>query len=110
MNSGKQVLVALVAASSVAISSDASAAVLGADFLAHYSLTDLGSVTGLPPLYGGMIFKAGDPNTLIVGGEANTAAGLFYEVPVVRGGTSSVVGFGAPTPFGFVGGGKTGGG
>jgi hypothetical protein len=103
MNSGKQFLVASVAILAVALSSDSTAAVLGTDFIAHYSLTDLGTVAGLPPSFGGMVFKAGDPNTLIIGGSANFAEGLFYELPVFRDGTGSVVGFGAPTALGSVG-------
>lgn len=68
-----------------------------------YTATDLGSVTGLPPLYGGMVFKAGDNNTLLIGGQANTASGLYYEVPVVRDSSSNITGFGAPVAFGSVG-------
>ena len=36
-----------------------------------YSVANLGSVTGVPTNYGGLTFKAGDPNTILLGGSAN---------------------------------------
>lgn len=83
--------------------SQAQAIALGADFVADYSFTDLGSVGGLPPLYGGMVFKAGDTETLLIGGNANTASGLYYEVGVIRDGAGHITGFDAPVAFGGVG-------
>jgi len=76
---------------------------IGTDFLSDYTATELGSVAGLPTPYGGMVFKAGDANTLIVGGAANTANGLYYEIPVIRDGANHITGFGAPVAFGTVG-------
>lgn len=96
----------LVLAAAVALGllpGPASAQTVGADFLADYTATDLGSITGLPRNYGGMVFKAGDPNTLLVGGAANQTGGLYYEVPVVRDAMGHITGFGAITPFGTVG-------
>lgn len=81
----------------------ASALTIDPAFSGSYSFVDLGSVSGLPPLYGGMAFKAGDPDTLLIGGNANTAAGRFYEVPVIRDGLMNITGFGAPSVFGSVG-------
>ncbi len=81
----------------------ASALVIGPDFLADYFATDLGSVAGLSPSYGGMVFKAGDSNTLLIGGSANTVAGRYQEVPVIRDGSGHIIGFGALTPFGTIG-------
>src|SRR5262245_58380349 len=60
-----------------------------------YSLTSL-AITGVPIHYGGLIFKAGDPYTLIIGGAANETSGRFYEVPVVRGAGNHIVAFGTP--------------
>ena len=82
---------------------DAGTITFGPDFASDYTAMDLGSVTGLPTNYGGMVFKAGDPNTLLIGGAANTASGLFYEVPVVRDASDNITGFGAITAFGTVG-------
>jgi hypothetical protein len=65
-----------------------------------YSLTNV-AITGVPIHYGGLIFKAGDPGTLIIGGAAAEASGRFYEVPVVRGAGNHVVAFGTPVLRGF---------
>ena len=65
-----------------------------------YSLTIL-PIAGVPTHYGGLIFKAGAPNTLIIGGESTEASGRFYEVPVVRGAGNHVVAFGTPVLRGF---------
>ena len=36
-----------------------------------YTLFNLGSFAGVPTSYGGLVFKAGDPNTILLGGAAN---------------------------------------
>ena len=66
-----------------------------------YTVTSLGSIAGLPTPYGGLVFKAGDPNTILIGGAANTSSGLFYSVPVTRGAGGHIVSLGAPTALGF---------
>lgn len=86
------------------VQSTAHALTLGAQFSADYSATSLGSIAGLPPLYGGLTIKAGDTNTLLIGGNANTAGGLIYEVGVTRGAGNHITGFtGTPTAIGSVG-------
>lgn len=64
-----------------------------------YSITNLGSVTGVPPVYGGMVFK--DANTLWIGGAAITASGRYYSVAVTRGAGNHIVSLGAGTILGF---------
>lgn len=81
----------------------AGAITIGPDFVGNYTATDLGSIANLPPSYGGIAFKLGDPNTLLIGGNANTASGLYYEVPVIRDVSNNIIGFGAISPFGTVG-------
>ncbi|MGH8852634.1 MAG: hypothetical protein ACREYD_16735 [Casimicrobiaceae bacterium] len=66
-----------------------------------YSITNLGSVAGVPTNNGGLTFKAGDPNTILLGGSANNSAGLFYSVPVIRGAGNHIVALGAVTALGF---------
>src|SRR4029453_19187730 len=78
----------------------ASAQTIAPFYSGSYSLTSL-PIAGVPTHYGGMIFKAGDPNTLIIGGEAAEASGRFYEVPVVRGAGNHIVAFGTPVLRGF---------
>jgi len=65
-----------------------------------YSYSDLGSVPGVPTLYGGITLKLGDPNSLLIGGSANSAAGQIYEIGVTRDGAGHITGFtGTATPF-----------
>jgi hypothetical protein len=66
-----------------------------------YSLINLGSVAGVPTNYGGLIFKAGDPNTILLGGSANNSGGLFYSVAVTRGAGNHIVSLGPATALGF---------
>lgn len=80
------------------------ALVLAPTFAPNYSIASLGSIPGLPDNYGGLTLKAGDPNTLLIGGAANDAGGLIYEVGVTRGVGNHITGFtGTPTPIGTVG-------
>jgi hypothetical protein len=58
-----------------------------------YTIVDLGSVPGLPPLYGGLTFKYDDPNVLLIGGNANTAPGSLYSIGVTRDAMNHVSGF-----------------
>ena len=82
----------------LALASESQAISLGADFSSDYSVTDLGSITALPPLYGGLTFL--DANTILIGGNANAAAGRIYQANVVRdAGTHHITGFGAATLF-----------
>lgn len=72
-------------------------------FYAGYTFTDLGSIPGVPPLYGGINFAltngAIDFNALIIGGDANDIPGALYRVPLVRGLGGHITGFGAPATF-----------
>ena len=58
-----------------------------------YSFLDLGPVPGLPSYYGGLTFLLGEPDTLLIGGSANTASGLLYSIEVIRDSNYHVVGF-----------------
>lgn len=75
------------------IAAVANAQTIAAPYSANYTLTDLGPVLGLPTFYGGLTLKAGDLNTLLVGGNANTSSGGIYAVSVVRDGSSHITGF-----------------
>jgi hypothetical protein len=78
-----------------------SAQTLAPFYAGTYTVTDLGGIAGLPTPYGGLVFKAGDPNTILIGGAANTGAGRIYSVPVTRGTGGHIVSFGAITALGF---------
>jgi hypothetical protein len=73
---------------------DGHAQQLGPEFVKDYSFADLGQVPGLPPRQGGLVPLRGDPDTLLIGGYANTPAGKLYAVKVTRDGTKSIVAFG----------------
>ena len=86
----------------LALHGDSRALALGPDFAADYTATSFGSVPGLPALYGGLTFL--DSNTLLIGGNANTAAGRLYTIDVTRGAGGHITGFsGTANQFGSVG-------
>jgi PEP-CTERM motif len=66
-----------------------------------YSATSLGSVTNLPPLYGGLTFL--NDNTVLIGGAANGSTGQIYQASVTRDINGHVTGFGAATAYGTMG-------
>ncbi len=51
---------------------------------AGYTLTDLGSIDQLPSQYGGLTIRPEQPNTLYIGGSANTSSGGLYTVALTR--------------------------
>lgn len=58
-----------------------------------YAAFDLGAVPGMPPYkYGGLRLAAGDPDTLLIGGDANFENAAIYAVPLVRS-CGHIVGF-----------------
>lgn len=90
---------ALVLASGLAGSSGL-AQTLAPAFSSDYSIVNLGGVAGVPGPLGGVTFKAGDLNTLLLGGSANNAGGAIYEIGLVRGAGNHITGFtGTPTLF-----------
>lgn len=87
----------MIAIAALGLAAQAHAITLGADF-STYTVTDLGSVAQLPPLYGGLTFLSADK--IIIGGNANVAEGRIYEAAVLRdAGTQRITGFGAATLF-----------
>lgn len=82
-----------------AVTCCSTAQTINAPYSSNYSFIDLGSVTGLPANYGGLTMKAGDTNTLIIGGAANGANGVLYEVGVTRDGSGHINGFSSPASF-----------
>ncbi len=58
-----------------------------------YTITDLGSVPGVPTNYGGLTFKTGDPDTILIGGAANNAAGNLYAIAITRDSGHHISGF-----------------
>ena len=58
-----------------------------------YTVTNLGSVPGLPTPYGGLDFLPSNSNVIVIGGAANTASGALYSIGVVRGAGNHITGF-----------------
>jgi hypothetical protein len=58
-----------------------------------YTAIDLGAVPDLPTPYGGMTLKAGDNNTLLIGGGANGSSGAFYDIGLTRDANNHITGF-----------------
>ena len=58
-----------------------------------YTLSDIGSVPGLPTPYGGLAFLPSNSNVIVIGGAANTAQGAFYSIGVVRDAQHHITGF-----------------
>lgn len=88
----------------IGAAASASALSLGSDFASDFTVTDLGSPAGVPTRLGGLTLKPSDPDTLLIGGNANTSSGRLYEIGVSRDGSGSIDGFtGTATSFGDVG-------
>src|SRR4030095_3965301 len=51
-------------------------------FAAAYSCVRLGTAPGVPFGWGGLTLKYDDPNTLLMGGHANTTNGRIYQIGV----------------------------
>ena len=97
---GIRIVLLLVLALAIAPAGSASAQTLAAPFDGSYSVQDLGQVPGVPDSLGGLTFKTGTTDRLLIGGQANDAAGALYEIGVVRDGAGHIVGFtGAATRF-----------
>lgn len=71
-------------------------AVLGSDFVNDYTVTNVGPVLGALGYFGGIEFKAGDPDTLLICDEVETATGTIYEVGVTRDTDGHITGFAGP--------------
>jgi hypothetical protein len=72
----------------------------GPGFAGSYTFADLGPVPGVPEPYGGLTLKFDDPNTLLIGGNANQATGALYAIGVTRDAMGHITGFsGTSTRF-----------
>jgi len=68
-------------------------------YASRYTVSDLGSVPGVPPLYGGCALKFDDANTLLIGGDANDAPGALYSIGLVRDSDGHITGFSGTAMF-----------
>lgn len=70
------------------------AATLAPAFSSFYSLIDLGTIPKLPVAYGGLTFKPGDANQLLIGGLADTPDSGIYSAKVKRDSDNHITSFG----------------
>jgi len=104
-----------VTAASKPVSTQGFGACVGAEpatlvppFDVDYTCVALGSVPGVPTNYGGLTLKFDDPNTLLIGGNANTSDGRIYQIAVIRDKDMHITGFSGeaslyPTPGSTIG-------
>lgn len=93
-------LIVVAAALSLALTRPVDAQIaLAPPFDTDYSFTDLGAVPGLPPPAGGLVFRANDPGTLLIGGAANDFSAKIYKIGVVRDASQHVTGFTGTAAF-----------
>ena len=67
--------------------------VLAPPFDVNYQLVGLGYPTGVPGSLGGICFKPGDNNKVLIGGGANGANGAIYEIGISRSPNGYITGF-----------------
>jgi hypothetical protein len=64
-----------------------------------YNIRALGEVPGLPENYGGFTFKAGDANTLLIGGDSEDPGAQIFQISVVRDATHHISNFAGTVQF-----------
>ncbi len=72
---------------------------MGASFSSQYSLTNLGAAAGVPNPYASIVFQAGKPNVLLVGGNSTRSTGEIYSVPLARDAANHVNRLSVAVPF-----------
>ncbi|MBI5386507.1 MAG: Ig-like domain-containing protein [Verrucomicrobia bacterium] len=93
MNKSSLLILAALA-SLLAVPGERLAAQTVAPFYAGaYAIRDVGAAPDVPGRYGGLAFKAGTTNTLLIGGDGNTHDAKIYQVTVVRGTGGHITGF-----------------
>ena len=72
-----------------------SAVTINAPFNTNYSVQSTLTIpVAIPSPYGGVTFKNGDVNTVLLSGGAKNSGGIIYAVPVTRGSNNHITGFG----------------
>lgn len=86
-------LLSAALASTIFLATSSQAQVFGSGFATGYSFTDIGSPSGVLTQLGGINFDPNNPNTIWIGGAANTPSGQIYSIPVTRDLTGRITGF-----------------
>jgi hypothetical protein len=83
----------LAACFALAVARPAAAQVVTAPYDTDYTVDLLGQVPGVPTNYGGLTFALDDPDTILIGGSANSGGGILYSIGVVRDEENHITGF-----------------
>ncbi|MGQ0628572.1 MAG: EF-hand domain-containing protein [Phycisphaerales bacterium] len=83
----------------LSVAAGASGQAIDPFYAPSYAFTDIGGVPMLPNNYGGLTTRLGDPNTLLIGGAANSGVGAIYAVPLIRDVDGHITGFAGPAVF-----------
>jgi hypothetical protein len=78
---------------SILLSFPVGAQTVAPEFAADYTVTNLGSVVGVPGSKGGLTIDPKNPNRLLIGGNALTSSAKIYAVEVVRDPNGHITGF-----------------
>lgn len=87
------VLPCFLAVAYLGVTSPVNAQTIEPPYDSIYTFTDLGSIPGVPSYYGGLTFLVDEPDTLLIGGNANTYLGNLYAIEVIRDDSNHVIGF-----------------
>lgn len=69
---------------------------LAPSFAADYAIRNLGAPSGVTGNLGGLTLLAGQADTLLIGGNANSALGAIFSIGLVRDADQHIVGFSGP--------------
>jgi len=83
------------------LAASAQAQTLGPEFIGSYTILDLGTVDGVDPNYGGLVFDELDPNVLLLSGRANAQTAEIYALSVSRDKAGHVIGLSCEPPAFF---------
>jgi hypothetical protein len=72
---------------------------LGPAFSSIYSVRDVSVAGDVPSSYGALLFKAGDPETLLVAGNMGDTAAKIYQIKVTRDAQKHITGFATTASF-----------
>ena len=92
-------LALLTMALSGGVTTTAAAQALGPAFAGDYTLSLLPPVPGVTGPRGGMTFRPGNPNRLVVVAQSALPAAVIYEVDLTRDAAGHITGFAGPATF-----------
>lgn len=83
-----------VVAATLAIAAAGQAQTIAPEFAADYAVDSLGAPPAVPQSLGGLAITQGSPNTLYIGGSANSPGAAVYSVAMTRDSSGYITGWG----------------